>query len=43
VIPPQDYDEMLAMGVSAVFGPGTNILLAAHEVLEIIRERGRAS
>jgi len=43
VIPPQDYDEMQAMGVAAVFGPGTNILLAAHEVLEIIRERRRAS
>jgi methylmalonyl-CoA mutase len=39
VIPPQDYDEMLGMGVSAVFGPGTNILLAAHEVLELIRKR----
>jgi len=39
VIPPQDYDEMLGLGVSAVFGPGTNILLAAHEVLGIIRKR----
>jgi methylmalonyl-CoA mutase len=39
VIPPQDYDEMLGMGVSAVFGPGTNILLAAHEVLDLIRKR----
>ena len=39
VIPPQDYDEMLGFGVSAVFGPGTNILLAAHEVLGIIQER----
>ena len=39
VIPPQDYDEMLGFGVAAVFGPGTNILLAAHEVLGIIRER----
>ena len=39
VIPPQDYDEMLDMGVAAVFGPGTNILLAAHEVLELIRKR----
>jgi methylmalonyl-CoA mutase len=39
VIPPQDYEEMLGMGVSAVFGPGTNILLAAHEVLELIRKR----
>jgi methylmalonyl-CoA mutase len=39
VIPPQDYDEMLGLGVSAVYGPGTNILLAAHEVLEIIQQR----
>ena len=39
VIPPQDYEEMLEMGVSAVFGPGTNILLAAHEVLKLIRQR----
>jgi methylmalonyl-CoA mutase len=39
VIPPQDYDEMLGFGVSAVYGPGTNILLAAHEVLGIIQER----
>jgi methylmalonyl-CoA mutase len=42
VIPPQDYDEMLGFGVSAVFGPGTNILLAAHEVLGIIQERRQA-
>ncbi len=39
VIPPQDYDAMLGFGVAAVYGPGTNILLAAHEVLGIIRER----
>jgi methylmalonyl-CoA mutase len=39
VIPPQDYDEMLGFGVAAIFGPGTNILLAAHEVLRIIQER----
>jgi methylmalonyl-CoA mutase len=39
VIPPQDYEEMLGMGVSAVFGPGTNILLAAHEVLGLIKRR----
>ena len=42
VIPPQDYDEMLALGVSAIYGPGTNILLAAHDVLGIIRERRNA-
>lgn len=39
VIPPQDFDELLGVGVSAIFGPGTNILLAAHEVLKIVRER----
>ena len=39
VIPPQDFDEMLGFGVAAIFGPGTNILLAAHEVLGIIRQR----
>ena len=42
VIPPQDYAEMLGFGVSAVYGPGTNILLAAHEVLGLIQERRKA-
>jgi methylmalonyl-CoA mutase len=39
VIPPQDYDELLAAGVAAIYGPGTNILLAAKEVLEKIRQQ----
>jgi methylmalonyl-CoA mutase len=39
VIPPQDYEEMSAAGVAAIFGPGTNILLAAREVLGIIQQR----
>ena len=39
VIPPQDYDELLGYGVSAIYGPGTNILLAASDVLGVIRER----
>jgi len=39
VIPPQDLDELLEVGVAAIFGPGTNILLAAHEVLKIVQER----
>jgi methylmalonyl-CoA mutase len=38
VIPPQDYDAMMALGVAAIYGPGTNILLAAHDVLRIIRK-----
>ena len=38
VIPPQDYDELFACGVSAIFGPGTNILKAAHKILEIVQQ-----
>jgi len=36
VIPPQDYDFLAAAGVSAVFGPGTNILEAAGKVLDLL-------
>jgi len=39
VIPPQDYDDLLQAGVSAIYGPGTNIPQAAAEVLEIIRKK----
>jgi methylmalonyl-CoA mutase len=42
VIPPQDYDEMYAAGVAAIYGPGTNILEAARDVLNKVKER-RAS
>ena len=41
VIPPKDHDAMLAQGVAAIFGPGTNILLAARKILGIIQERRR--
>jgi methylmalonyl-CoA mutase len=34
VIPPKDYDFLYETGVSAVFGPGTNIAKAATEILE---------
>jgi len=43
VIPPQDYDELRAAGVAAVFGPGTNIPEAAREVLTLIRARPSAT
>ena len=33
VIPPQDYDFLKSLGVSCIFGPGTPIPDAAHEVL----------
>ena len=36
VIPPKDVPTLLDGGVSAVFGPGTNILAAAREVLTAI-------
>jgi len=41
VIPPQDYEELIAGGVAAVFGPGTNIPVAASKVLELIRQQRR--
>ena len=37
VIPPDDYDQLKAAGVSAIFGPGTNIPEAAREVLSLIK------
>ena len=43
VIPPQDYDFLREAGVSAIFGPGSHIPHAAHDVLGIIRERRAAA
>jgi len=40
VIPPQDYDFLRQAGVAAIYGPGTNIPLAAAEMLRLIREQG---
>jgi methylmalonyl-CoA mutase len=39
VIPQQDYGFLKGAGVSAIFGPGTNIPAAAREILRLIRER----
>ena len=39
VIPPQDYDQLTAAGVVAIFGPGTNIPDAASTVLGLLRAR----
>ena len=36
VIPPQDFDQLRAAGVSAIFPPGTNIVDAATEVLDLL-------
>ncbi|MEM9427945.1 MAG: methylmalonyl-CoA mutase [Pseudomonadota bacterium] len=37
VIPAQDHAGLKAAGVSAIFGPGTNIPDAAREILDLIR------
>jgi len=39
VIPPQDHQFLKAAGVAAIFGPGTNIPVAASEVLSLLRQR----
>jgi methylmalonyl-CoA mutase len=39
VIPEQDYDFLYDAGVAGIFGPGTNILAAAHSVLNEIEGR----
>ncbi len=37
VIPQQDYDFLMKVGVKAIFGPGTNIPTAAQDILKLIR------
>lgn len=39
VIPPQDYDFLFRAGVSAVFGPGTVISVAAQDILNKLMKR----
>lgn len=43
VIPSQDYDFLRQSGVSAVYGPGTNIPTAAAEIMQIIRSNRLAA
>jgi len=40
VIPPKDYDMLKQAGVSAIYGPGTNIPAAAAEIIGLVRHRG---
>ncbi|MET1002143.1 MAG: methylmalonyl-CoA mutase [Acidimicrobiia bacterium] len=42
VIPTSDYEFLKSTGVSAVFGPGSNIPRAASEILSLIRARKAA-
>ncbi len=43
VVPPQDYEFLREKGVAAIYGPGTNIPLAASEILALIRRRRKAA
>jgi methylmalonyl-CoA mutase len=43
VIPPQDYDALMKAGVSAIYGPGSNIPLAASEILRLIEKKRLAA
>jgi methylmalonyl-CoA mutase len=41
VIPAQDYETLKKAGVAAIYGPGTNILESATNLLHLLRERLR--
>jgi methylmalonyl-CoA mutase len=43
VIPPKDYEFLKKAGVSAIYGPGTNIPQAAAEILSLIRKHRLAA
>jgi methylmalonyl-CoA mutase len=43
VVPPRDYEFLRHAGVAAIYGPGTNIPLAAREVLSLIRRQRKAA
>lgn len=40
VVPKTDSDKLTELGVAAVFGPGTPILVAARDVLSVIDRQG---
>ncbi len=41
VVPPQDYPALKALGVAAIFGPGTVIADAAREVLKQVQKESQ--
>jgi methylmalonyl-CoA mutase len=43
VIPQQDYDKLYKAGVSAVYGPGTNIPKAAAEIIGLLDKQRKAA
>src|SRR5699024_10244494 len=43
VIPPHDYEFLQEKGVAAIYGPGTNIPQAAHQILGLVRRAWAAA
>jgi len=43
VVPPQDYEFLRQAGVHAIYGPGTNIPVAASEILGLIKRQRKAA
>ena len=43
VIPPRDYEFLHAEGVARIFGPGTNIPVAAADLIELIGARRKVA
>jgi len=43
VIPPQDYAFLQKAGTAAIFGPGTNIPVAASEILQLVKRQRLAA
>jgi len=43
VIPPQDYDFLQSAGAAAIYGPGTNIPMAASEIIRLIEKKRLAA
>ena len=43
VVPAQDHKFLFEKGVSAIYGPGTNIPSAAAEIINIVRKRSLAA
>ncbi|NQV79702.1 MAG: methylmalonyl-CoA mutase, partial [Alphaproteobacteria bacterium] len=43
IIPPKDYDFLFKAGVGAIFGPGSNIVVAADQILALLGDNRAAA
>jgi methylmalonyl-CoA mutase len=43
VIPPQDYPFLREAGVAGIYGPGTNLVVAAAEIIGLLQGRREAA